>query len=137
MINAATAGVLYYGDTAANNVRASDFVEEVSSRAELERWLAKQGEKELSVLNVSLMGATPCVHIFPAVLALAKNMAGYASFARLLADANEEACALAQEFNVVQVNRSARHATCSHSSCADPRGYTCAYTCAPGVRFSN
>ena len=113
-------------------MRASDFVEEVRSRAELDRWLAKQGEKELSVLNVSLMGATPCVHIFPAVLALAKNMAGYASFARLLADANDEARALAQEFKVVQVNRCARQATCSTSYCVGPRGCTCA----PRVRLS-
>ena len=85
------------------------------------------------MLNVSLMGATPCVHIFPAVLALAKNMAGYASFARLLADANDEARALAQEFNVVQVNRGAQQAACSPSFCADPRGYARA----PRVRLSD
>jgi hypothetical protein len=96
-------GVLFYGDTAANNVKASDHVHEVTTRAQLEGWLALAQEKELSVLDVSLTSATPCVHIFPAVLALAKNMVGYASFARLLADGGEEAKTMARELNVVQV----------------------------------
>lgn len=96
-------GVLFYGDTAANNVKASDFVSEVTTRAQFDAWLTSAKEKELSVLDVSLMGATPCVHIFPAVLALAKNMVGFASFARLLADGGDEARQLAQELKVVQV----------------------------------
>jgi len=98
------AGVLFYGDTAANNVKASDFVSEVTTRAQFDAWLTSAKEKELSVLDVSLMGATPCVHIFPAVLALAKNMVGFASFARLLADGGDEARQLAQELKVVQVS---------------------------------
>lgn len=57
----------------------------------------------LTVVNVSLTGASPCVHIFPAVLALAKNFVGYASFARLLGDASDEARALTAQLNVVQV----------------------------------
>lgn len=95
--------MLFYGDIAANNVRASDHVEEIASRAELDTWLAKTSEHELSVLNISLRSATPCVHIFPAVLALAKNMVGYAAFSRLMADSSDEARKLAQEFKVTQV----------------------------------
>ena len=95
--------MLFYGDTAANNVKASDHVHEVTTRGQLDAWLALAQEKELSVLDVSLTSATPCVHIFPAVLALAKNMVGFASFARLMADANQEATDLARELKVVQV----------------------------------
>lgn len=96
--------MLYFGDTAANNVRASDYVKEITSRAQLDPWLSEEADGQLHVLDVSLTSATPCVHIFPAVLALAKNMAGFASFARLMADKGSEAQALAKEFKVVQVS---------------------------------
>ena len=97
-------GVLYFGDTAANNVRASDFVTDIKNRGQLDEWLSKPVEGGLHILDISLMGATPCVHIFPAVLALAKNMAGFASFSRLLADNGADAQALAKELKVVQVS---------------------------------
>ena len=97
-------GVLYFGDIAANNVKASDYVREVTSRAQLESWLSDSADAQLHVLDVSLTSATPCVHIFPAVLALAKNMAGSASFARLMADKGSEAQSLAKEYKVVQVS---------------------------------
>lgn len=96
-------GVLYFGDTAANNVKASDHVQEIANRDELDAWLSKATDQELHVLDISLMGATPCVHIFPAVLALAKNMVGFASFARLMADNGQEAQELAKSLKVVQV----------------------------------
>lgn len=105
-------GVLFYGDQAANNVRASDHVDEVTNRVELDAWLSKSSKNELSVLNVSLLSATPCIHIFPAVLALAKNMVGYASFARLVADANDEARAIAVEYRVTQVRTNSIIAGC-------------------------
>ena len=95
--------MLYFGDTAANNVRASDYVQEITSRAQLDSWLKDSAEAQLHVLDVSLTSATPCVHIFPAVLALAKNMAGFASFSRLMADKGQEAGTLAKELKVVQV----------------------------------
>ena len=97
------AGVLYYGDQAGNDVKASDYIEELRTQAQLDEWLGKQGEKELKILNVCTMSASPCVHMFPAVLALARNMEGSASFARLVADADQSSGQLARDHNVTQV----------------------------------
>jgi len=55
------------------------------------------------VVDVSLQSATPCIRIFPAVMALAKNMRGYASFARLIGDASPDVGQLLQELNVLEV----------------------------------
>lgn len=57
----------------------------------------------LTVVNISLTSAAPCIHVFPAVLALAKNFMGYAAFARLLGDENDDLKALMRELNVVEV----------------------------------
>lgn len=83
-------GVLFYGDTAANNEKASNHVTDLSSKQELEEFVGSQPEQVLTVVDVSLLSASPCVHIFPAVLALAKNFVGYAAFARLLGDDKPE-----------------------------------------------
>ncbi len=55
------------------------------------------------MVDVSLNGAAGCVHIFPAVLALARSFQGFASFARLMGDENAETRAMLQELNVVEV----------------------------------
>lgn len=78
--------MLFYGDAAANGVKASTFVEELTSEDELQQFVEKQPDHVLTVVDVSLRSATPCVKIFAAVMALAKNFAGYAAFARLIAD---------------------------------------------------
>ena len=95
--------MLYFGDTAANGVHASDYVQELGSRAELDAFLAKQPAEVLTVLDVSLTSASPCIHIFPAVMALAKNFVGYACFGRLLGDASPAAEAVLRELAVVEV----------------------------------
>lgn len=96
-------GVLYFGDTAANNEKASSYIQDIHSRADLESFLGATGPKELAVVDVSLTDAAPCVHIFPAVLALARSFKGFAAFARLLGDENEELKGLITELNVKQV----------------------------------
>ena len=70
------AGVLFFGDTAARGEKASTYVQELTSRAELEAYISSQGPDVLTVVDVSLNNADPCIHVFPAVLALAKNMEG-------------------------------------------------------------
>ena len=96
-------GVLYFGDTAANNEKASSYIQDLHSRADLEQFLASVSPEELAVVNVSLTDAAPCVHIFPAVLALARSFKGFATFARLLSDENEELKSVSAELNVMQV----------------------------------
>jgi thiol-disulfide isomerase/thioredoxin len=96
-------GVLYFGDTAANNEKASAYVKDLHSRADLDSFVAEATEKELVVVDVSLTGAAPCVHIFPAVLALARSFKGFASFARLMGDENDELKALLAELEITQV----------------------------------
>eukprot|EP00887_Chlorella_sp_A99_P001357 scaffold8.g1357.t1 len=95
--------VLYYGDTAAAGVRASAYVRDLHSREDLEAFVSGQPERVLTVVDVSLTSAAPCVHIFPAVLALAKNMGpDYAAFARLMGDESAETQALLRELNILE-----------------------------------
>lgn len=96
-------GVLYYGDQAANGVKASDFVTELHSKADLDKFVNGQPDNVLTVVDVSLRNAAPCIHIFPAVLALAKNFTGFAHFSRLIGDESEEAQHLLKELNVNEV----------------------------------
>eukprot|EP00747_Dinoflagellata_sp_TGD_P169664 gnl/TRDRNA2_/TRDRNA2_199215_c0_seq1.p1 gnl/TRDRNA2_/TRDRNA2_199215_c0~~gnl/TRDRNA2_/TRDRNA2_199215_c0_seq1.p1 ORF type:complete len:386 (-),score=71.46 gnl/TRDRNA2_/TRDRNA2_199215_c0_seq1:25-1182(-) len=99
-------GVLYFGDTAAGGVKASDHVKQLTSRADLRQFVDDQPQDVLAVVDVSFSDAVGCIRIYPAVLALAKNMAGVASFARLICQ--EEACdtdaqAVLKEYNIVEV----------------------------------
>ncbi len=96
-------GVLFYGDTAAAGEKASQYVEDLADRAAFAAFLAAQPAEALAVVDCSLTSASPCVHIFPAVLALARAFRGQAAFARLLGDAGPEAAALFREHGVVQV----------------------------------
>ena len=49
------AGVLYYGDTAANNVRASTYVTDLRSAADLAAFVGAQPDNVLTVVDVSLL----------------------------------------------------------------------------------
>lgn len=96
-------GVLFYGDAAAGGERASQYVTEVEDEAELTAWAKSLPPSELGVLFVSSSRAVACVHIFPAVLALARNMGGFASFARLVSDASPAASAATAALGVRDV----------------------------------
>ena len=45
----------------------------------------------LTVVDVSLSSADCCVHVYPAVLALARNFRGFAAFGRVLGDSGDGA----------------------------------------------
>ena len=112
-------GVLFYADATGAGTKASDYVAEVHSKAEFDGFIASCAapatgvrgatlaapcEQQLAVLDVSLARDSPgCVHIYPAVLALAQNLAGAARFSRLLGDASPEAAALMKSLNVTTV----------------------------------
>ncbi|KAK9810349.1 hypothetical protein WJX72_009187 [[Myrmecia] bisecta] len=96
-------GVLYYGDSAANGVKASTYVPDLASREQFDKFLQQQDDKVLTVINVVLTSATPCIRVFAAVLALAKNFVGYAAFGRLIGDGSDETRQLLQELNIKEV----------------------------------
>ena len=75
-------GVLYFGDRAAGGVQASNFVAELHNERDLDAFVNGQDEKVLTVVDVSLSNANPCIHIYPAVVALARSFKGYAVFGR-------------------------------------------------------
>ena len=79
-------------------------LQEISSKAQLENFVQSQPENVLTVVNVSSNNATPCVRVFPAVMALAKNFTGYAAFARLLYETSQETQSLANELRVLEVS---------------------------------
>ena len=96
-------GVLFYGDAAAGGERASEYVPEVADEASIRAWVDGVPPQELAVLFVSSSRAAACVHIFPAVLALARNMGGFASFARLVSDGSGAASAATAALGVTDV----------------------------------
>ncbi len=53
--------------------------------------------------QVSLQSATPCIRIFPATMALAKNFQGYAAFGRLIGDSSQESRQLLKDLNIKEV----------------------------------
>jgi hypothetical protein len=113
-LNSIGEGVLYYGGQAGAGQRVSEFIEEINNPIDLENWIASCAmatdkadvpcDKQLAVLDVSLVKDSPqCVHVFPAVLALAKNTEGATRWSRLLGDSSAEATALMKSLNVTQV----------------------------------
>ncbi|KAK9916781.1 hypothetical protein WJX75_006936 [Coccomyxa subellipsoidea] len=96
-------GVLFYGDSMADGVKASSFVGELKGRDDLEKFVQSQADTVLTVVNVSSSNATACVRVFAAIAALAKSFKGYAAFARLLYDTSDELTQLARELRVVEV----------------------------------
>merc|ERR1719230_429107 len=61
-------------------------------------------EKQLAILDVSTSKDSPaCIHVFPAVLALAKNTAGACRWARCLADWDSQTADLAEALAVTSV----------------------------------
>lgn len=68
--------------SAAGGVHASEHVRELHSAADLSDFISSQEERVLTVVDVSISNADPCIHIYPAVLALARSFKGYAAFGR-------------------------------------------------------
>jgi len=95
-------GMLFYGNTAAGGEDATNYIKDLHSQAELDAWLASQPPGTLSVLDFAT-SCKPCMKVFPAVLALAKNFQGYVSFARILGDEGPEAETVMMDFNVIEV----------------------------------
>ena len=119
-------GVLYYADHAANGVKASQYITDIHNKQDLDKFIDQQDSKILTVIDVCLRNAGPCIHIFPAVLALAKNFTGYAHFARLIGDESDATQQVLQELNVNEVSL---HMTSSDMMCFK---YTLASVCCMG-----
>mmetsp|Transcript_21666 Transcript_21666/g.36217 ORF Transcript_21666/g.36217 Transcript_21666/m.36217 type:complete len:399 (-) Transcript_21666:181-1377(-) len=111
-------GVLYYGGQAAAGTNVNQLIEPINAPGDLQDFLDACAmpaetplgrfdvscEKQLAVLDVSVLkDSEPCLHVYPAVLALAKNTAGATRWARLLGDSSPEAYAMMQQLNVTSV----------------------------------
>ena len=112
-------GALFYAGAAGGGAKVSDYVDELHNAGELDAFLAScaapatavRGMKlaapcnqQLAVLDVSLAAGSPgCVHIFPAVLALSKNLAGAVRFARVLGDSGPGAKAVMENLGITAV----------------------------------
>lgn len=94
-------GMLWYG--AKDDDTTSPFVKDLYSRKDYIEFLAAQPPNVLTVVDVSVSMCEPCMHIFPAVRALAKNFVGFAAFARLVGDSNDETEALMKELKILEV----------------------------------
>ena len=92
-------------------------MQEITSSTQLDTFVQSQPENVLTVVNIS-SNATPCVRVFPAVLALAKNFVGYAAFGRLLYETSDETQALANQLKVREVQSSSQ---LLHMVCITPR----------------
>lgn len=93
-------GVLYYTDHENAGV-----LTELHSKADFDAFVtnARNSPAKLEVIDVSLTSAAPCVHIFPAVVALGKSFQGTADFARLIGDESPETEAMLKELDIKEV----------------------------------
>ena len=114
-------GVLYYGNTGAGGMKTTEYITEVKSQADLENFLAACApeqdvpgfmapvsvpcDKQLAIVDVSVDKNAPagCMHIFPAIVSLARNTAGATRWARLIGDASEDAAKVMSAMNVTEV----------------------------------
>ena len=115
-------GVLYYGGAGAQGLRTSDYVTEVKSKSDLRDFIdscsmaqpAAAGfdtgidvpcDKQLAIVDIGVDKDAPagCLHIFPAVLSLARNTVGFTRWARIAVDSNEETKAIAKEWGIASV----------------------------------
>jgi len=96
-------GVMYYGDVAGDGEAPSSVVRDVGDREQLLAFINGQPAGMLTVLDVSMSNCDPCVHIYPAVVALARNFIGFASFGRFIGDANDSCLQAMRELKVVEV----------------------------------
>lgn len=88
-------GVLFYRDDAQ---QGGNHVTEIKSKKSLDDTIASaNAANELLVLDVSSSSASPCLHIFPAVVSLARAFQGHVSFARILQDRNVETSELVSD----------------------------------------
>ena len=100
----------------------ADFVSEITSKADLEDFIQscamaqppREGfstgidvpcDKQLAIVDVGVDKDAPagCLHIFPAVISLARNTAGFTRWARLAIDKNDDTAAIAKQFGVSSV----------------------------------
>ena len=51
---------------------------------------------------MALTSASPCIHVYPAVLALARNFAGFASVARVMGDGCPEGEQMLRDLKIVE-----------------------------------
>lgn len=69
-------GVLYYANTYAGGADARDFVFQIQTLDDFHSFIKEDENNDqiLKVVDVSIEQAEPCIKIYPAVLALAKNL---------------------------------------------------------------
>ncbi|KIZ03161.1 hypothetical protein MNEG_4795 [Monoraphidium neglectum] len=96
-------GVLFFNGSAAGGVQAGDFVTELHSEEEMQAFIASQSDSVLTVVDICLSDAAPCIRVYPAVLALARSFKGYAAFGRVVADQSDAGRELLRDYNVVEV----------------------------------
>lgn len=69
-------GVLYYANTYAGGADARDLIFQIQNLDDFQSFIKEDenNDKILKVVDVSIEQAEPCIKIYPAVLALAKNL---------------------------------------------------------------
>ena len=102
-------GVLYYGGAGAQGLRTTDYIDSCSmaqpAAAGFDAGIDVPCDKQLAIVDIGVDKDAPagCLHIFPAVLSLARNTVGFTRWARIAVDSNEECKAIAKEWGVDSV----------------------------------
>jgi len=93
-------GVLYYDGSMAEGLKAGTYVREIKNLNDVTQFSQEGDDKILQVLVLAKTSSAPCMHMYPAAVALAQNFKGFAAFARLVVDSGEEAQAAASSLHV-------------------------------------
>ncbi|KAI8464344.1 MAG: hypothetical protein J3K34DRAFT_440870 [Monoraphidium minutum] len=95
-------GIVFFQNAPVGGLTAAD-ITELPGQPELDAFVKQQPQDVLTVVDVSLGSADCCIHVYPAILALARNFKGFAAFGRVLADASPAARAVLTTYKVEEV----------------------------------
>ena len=112
-------------------------LQELGGQQDLDAFVnGARDERVLTVVAVTATSVSACVHVFPAVVALAKSFDGYAVFGRLVYDATPQTSELARALKVMEVRplwnlseSSAWGAPCVPGSSSACQELTCCAVC--------
>ena len=96
-------GVAYYGDQYADGAHVSDLVPDLHTLTDVQEWTAPPPGESADVLRVVTVLTTTgdtCVHLYPAITSVARQLKGKASFSRLIGDEGPAAKEMLQKLNV-------------------------------------
>lgn len=90
-------GLLYYAGCTLKGEAVGQQIHQIYTAEDYFRFINHQPSNVLTLVNVSLMTASPCIRLYPALAALAKSFQGCVAMSRVIGDSTSELLDLMHE----------------------------------------